>query len=283
MTFIDSLSGQVTLISPDDQTMGLDTINLNLKWQALNGATGYEWQVSDNTSFTGLLTDLTGTAESSSARPTGLEPATTYYWRVRTNKPSLSRWSDTWSFNTILGGSNIVPALSVPPAGAKTSTKPIFQWSTIASADKYDLLVAKDNAFSEVVIDRTGDNTLSGNAWESEINLENGTTYFWKVQARSDKSVGMWSAISAFTTESAPLITESAPLTTTLTTDKPLVIIDPLPQQVTTVLVNSPDTQPPVNVNINLPRWVIYGGSALLAVILITLALLVVSSIRRRY
>ena len=31
-----------------------------------------------------------------------------------------------------------------------------------------------------------------------------------------------WSTISAFTTESAPLITESAPLTTTLTTDKPL-------------------------------------------------------------
>ena len=42
MTFIDSLSGQVTLISPNDQTSGLNTINLNLKWQALDGATGYE-------------------------------------------------------------------------------------------------------------------------------------------------------------------------------------------------------------------------------------------------
>ena len=143
--------------------------------------------------------------------------------------------------------------------------------------------MAKDNAFSEVVIDRTGDNALSGNAWESEINLENGMTYFWKVKARSDKSVGMWSAISAFTTESALLITESAPLTTTPTTDKSLSTTNPLPQQVTNVLVNSPETQPPTNVNVNLTRWVIYGGSALLAAIVITLAVLVALSIRRRY
>ena len=144
MTFIDSLSAPVTLVSPDNKASGLDTTNLNLKWQTLNGATEYEWQVSDNTGFTGIPAGLTGTSESSSARPTGLEPAATYYWRVRTSKPFLSRWSDTWSFNTVLGGSNVVPSLSVPEAGAKTTVKPIFQWSTIASADKYDLLVAKD-------------------------------------------------------------------------------------------------------------------------------------------
>ena len=275
MTFIDSLSGQVALISPDNNAAGLDITNLSLKWQPVNGATGYEWQVSDSTSFTGLLTGLTGTAESSSARPTGLEPAATYYWRIRTSKPFLSRWSDTWSFNTILGGSNIAPLLSVPAAGAITTIKPIFQWSTIISADKYDLLVAKDNAFSEVVIDRTGDNALSSNAWESEISLENDTTYYWKVKARSDKSFGAWSAVSVFTTESA--------LLTTATTEKPVLMTNPPPQQVTTVLVDLTNTQQPVNVNINIPPWVIYGGGALLAVVLITLAVLVVTSIRRRH
>jgi hypothetical protein len=278
MTFLDSLSVPVTLVSPDNDAAGLDITHLSLKWQPVNGATGYEWQVSDNTSFTGLLTGLTGTAESGSVRPVGLEPAATYYWRIRTNKPFLSRWSDTWSFNTVLGGSNIVPSLSVPAAGAKTGVKPVFQWTTIASAAKYDLLVAKDNAFNEVVIDRTGDNALSSNAWESDISLENDTTYYWKVKARSDKSVGTWSAVGVFTTESA--------LLTTAVAEAPQSTTDPPPQQtliVSTVLVDSPDTQPSVNVNINIPQWVIYGGGVLLAVIVITLAVLVVTSIRRRH
>jgi len=278
MTFPDSLSVQVTLVSPDNDAAGLDTTNLNLKWQPVNGATGYEWQVSDNTSFTGLLTGLTGTAESGSARPVGLEPAATYYWRILINKPFLSRWSDTWSFNTVLGGSNIAPSLSVPAAGAKTTIKPVFQWTTIASADKYDLLVAKDNAFNEVVIDRTGDNALSSNAWESEINLENDTTYYWKVKARSDKSVGTWSAVSIFTTGSVPVTTNAA--------EVPQSITDPPPQQtptVSTVPVDSPNTQQPVNVSINIPPWVIFGGGALLAVIVITLAALVVTSVRRHH
>ena len=281
MTFLDSLSGQVSLVSPDNKVSGLDTANLSLKWQPLNSASQYEWQVCDSTGFTGLLTGLTGTVESSSARPTGLEPATTYYWRIRTTKPFLSRWSDVWSFNTILGGSNIVPILSVPAAGAKTAIKPIFQWSTIASADRYDLLVAKDNAFSEVVIDKTGKNALSSNAWESEFNLENNTTYYWKVKARSDKSVGVWSAVSAFTTESAPTITPAT--TTTTTTDKQVVIIDAPPQQVTTVLVDLSNTPQPVNVNINISPWVIYGGGVLLAVIIVILVALVVISIRRHH
>ena len=223
-----------------------------------------------------LLTGLTGTTESSSVRPTDLEPATTYYWRVRANKPFLSRWSDIWSFNTVLRGSNIAPLLSAPVAGAKTGVKPIFQWSTIASADKYDLLVVKDNTFSEIVIDRTGDNALSSNAWESEISLESDATYYWKVKARSDTSVGMWSAVSAFTTESAPL--------TTVTIEKSLpTTTDPPPQQVSTVLVDSPHTQEPVNVNINISPWVIYGAGAFLAVIVITLAALAVISIRRHH
>jgi photosystem II stability/assembly factor-like uncharacterized protein len=278
MTFLDSLALPVALISPDNNAAGLDITNLSLKWQPVNGATGYEWQVSDNTSFTGLLTGLTGTAESGSARPIGLEPAATYYWRIRTSKPFLSRWSDTWSFNTVLGGSNIVPSLSVPAAGAKTGVKPVFQWTTIASAAKYDLLVAIDNAFNEVVIDRTGDNALSSNAWESDINLENDTTYYWKVKARSDKSVGTWSAVGVFTTESV--------LPTTAAAEAPQSTTDPPPQPtliVSTVLVDSPNTQPSVNVNINIPQWVIYGGGALLAVIVITLAALVVTSIIRRH
>ena len=161
-----------------------------------------------------------------------------------------------------------MPLLSVPAAGAKTTIKPIFQWSTIVSANKYDLLVAKDAAFSKIVIDKTGDNALPSNAWESDIILEHDTTYYWKVKARSDQSFGAWSAISAFITESAPINPTSTITTVTMT------------QQTQAQL---PTTQPTVTVSGNIPPWIMYGGIGLLAVIVITLVALVVITLRRRH
>ena len=88
--------------------------------------------------------------------------------------------------------------------------KTVFQWSTINAATKYDLLVAADTDFTDIVIDKTGDNAVNSNAWESDIVLKNTTTYYWKVKARSDKSYGGWSAVSAFTTVPATVTTTTA-------------------------------------------------------------------------
>ena len=290
--FTDSLTLPLALVSPDNKAAGLDTTNLNLKWEGMDGVSGYEWQVSDNASFSGLLTGLTGTSDSSSARVTGLTPAATYYWRVRANTPYLSRWSDTWSFYTMLGGTNVVPVLSVPQAGAITSVKPIFQWSMINYATKYDFLVATDTDFNNIVIDKTGDNAVDSNAWESDILLKNDTTYYWKVKARSAKSFGDWSAVSAFITEPAPVTTTTVAVTSTTdslptttistTTETPASIPTPL---ITTsmLIVQLPDTTQPVNVSVSIPQWVIYGGIGLSGIIVITLAALVVTTIKRRH
>jgi len=275
MTFIDNLVLPVSLVSPDDQAPGLDTTGLIIKWQSLNGATEYEWQVADNPGFTGIPAGLTGTAESSSARPTGLEPAATYYWRIRAGKPFLGRWSETWSFNTVLGGSNVVPTLSVPEAGAKTTVKPIFQWSTIAATEKYDLLVAKDAAFNNVVINKTGDNALPDNAWQSDVTLENNTTYYWKVKARSDKSFGAWSAVSVFITEPAPVIPASTETIRSTTETVTLPV-----QTLSSVIVPLPSDPQPVNVNVNISP-LMYGGIILLAVIVITLTIAMITIKRR--
>jgi len=186
-----------------------------------------------------------------------------------------------------------VPVLSVPAAGAKTAVKPIFQWSTINSAEKYDLLVAADTAFSDIVIDKTGDNAVDTNAWESDILLKNDTTYYWKVKARSKNSFGGWSAVGAFITDTAPITSTAAalekPVVTTSTTDTTPTTTPgttTAPQTTveitSTLIVQLPDTTQPVNVNVTIPHWVIYGGIGLLGIIVITLATLVVVTIRRR-
>ena len=277
MTFNDNLTLPVSLVSPDDKASGLDTTALNLNWQALNGATGYEWQVADNPAFTGISAGLTGTSESSSARLTGLEPVTTYYWHARASQPFLSRWSETWTFNTVLGGSNVVPTLTVPEAGAKTTVKPILQWSTIAGANKYDLQVAQDAAFTNIVIDKTGDSALPGNAWESDITLENNTTYYWKVKARSDKTFGAWSAVSVFVTEPAPILAPASIATTLSTTDPSTPPI----QTVSTVIVPLANNPQPVTVNVNISPWVVDGVIALFAAVVIAILLFVIT--RRRH
>ena len=279
MTFADSLSVPVVPISPEDNASGLSISNLNLKWQALGGSNEYEWQVSDNADFTGILPGLTGTSESCSARLTGLEPATTYYWRVRGSKPFLSPWSNPMSFTTILGGSNVTPLLTVPAAGAITTLKPVFQWGTIASANKYDLLVAEDASFENIVIDKTGDNALPSNAWESDISLKKSATFFWKVRACSNNSFSNWSAVSVFTTD-APL---SNPVSSETTTQTVILAqqsqpVSALPTQTLTVT-----NQSTVNVKVNIPPLLIYGGITLLAVIVITLVILAIATIRRHH
>jgi hypothetical protein len=130
--------------------------------------------------------------------------------------------------------------------------------------------VAKDAAFSNIVVDKTGENALHSNAWESDINLENNTTYYWKTRARSDESIGTWSAVSVFITEAASLPTTS--------TEKALSPNDLLSQQTQTIA-------PPVNLNVklNIPPWIIYLGVALLAIIAITLVTLVITTIKQRH
>ena len=119
------------------------------------------------------------------------------------------------------------------------------------------------------MIDKTGDNALHSNDWESEINLEKGTTYYWKVKARSDKTIGTWSAVSAFTTES-DLLTPATTATSSQTTIVPAV------------QVQLPNTPQPVNINLNIPSWVLFAGGALITVIVITLAVLVIVTVRHR-
>ena len=279
MTFTDSLSVPVIPISPEEKASGLTLSNLNLEWQSLRGATLYEWQVSDNPGFTGIAGGFTGTTELCSARVTGLDPATGYYWRVRVNKPFLSPWSDPESFTTVLGGNNVAPLLTLPAAGATTSLKPVFQWGTIASASKYDLLVATDAAFRDIVIEKTSDNALPSNAWESDISLNKSANYYWKVRACSTNSFSDWSAVSVFTTDDpvpAPVLSETTTRAASPVQQSPPVSVAPVQTQTLT-------NQSTVNVNVNIPPVLIYGGIALLAVVVIALVILAITAVRRRH
>ncbi|MFH1050182.1 MAG: FG-GAP-like repeat-containing protein [bacterium] len=77
-----------------------------------------------------------------------------------------------------------------------------IKWNRTDNADKYHILVAKDNAFSNVVVD----NADIAKPEQEVKDLEGLTKYYWKVKAGNFVGYGDWSDIWSFTT--AEIISE---------------------------------------------------------------------------
>lgn len=266
MTFTDSLSLPITLTSPADKAPGIGIIidnnigNVGLDWETLSGATSYEWQLDDDTDFSDVPSEFEGETEASSTQLPELAPATTYYWRVRANEPVLSPWSDKWSFTTTIGTEAFAPQLLSPTAGATgMSLKPVFQWGTIAGAKSYELIVSTNPSLENPIVLKAGDYALPSTAWECDINLNYGTTYYWKVRAINSDTYSAWSAVSAFTTESLLLPVGS------------LAEQPPPPQP-----PPPPPSTPPQSTT---PDWMKYTLGALLAAVVL-LAIIVMVLVR---
>ncbi len=211
MSFVDSLARPVGLTLPHDQESGVGKIvddairGVSLDWQPLSGATGYQWQLDDDSDFSSLPAGFEGNTTASSVNLPALEPNNTYHWRVRAYRPLLSPWSEEWSFTTRAVSDIAAPILESPEDGAVgVPIRLLFQWSEVDGADGYELLVSGDLDFNNPEIGKIGDYALSGNSWQSDVSLLYDTTYYWKVRAVSSIVSSAWSAISAFTTEPEP-------------------------------------------------------------------------------
>jgi len=251
--------------------------NVLLDWETGSGATEYEWQLDFDTDFSSVPTDFEGTTKASSVRLPTLEPATTYYWRVRVKEPVLSQWSPKLSFTTCLDTDTTSIRLESPESGeAGVPVKPLFQWSAVAAAISYELLVSSDIQFSNLVINRTGDFSLPATAWQGNLDLAPGTTYYWKVRAISSDTKSAWSAISSFTTELPP--------PSPVQLSAPPVVMMPVPTPSPPVPSTPPPPSPPVPPAPSpapaqlAPDWVIYLiGALLLTIILLIVTIMVLA------
>jgi len=234
----------------------------------LSGATEYEWQINDETSFSSLPAGFSGTTTATSTRLSDLKPAVTYYWRVRVTKPLQSPWSEIFSFTTMLGGANGAPVLTFPEVGSVTTINPVFQWQTVSGADRYELIVSDNTDFFTPTVCCTGEKSLFANAWHCDTNLEYDTTYFWKVRACTATNVGEWSAVSAFTTEGAPVTEKPDSITLEQVPDQQIMSAPQVPQQ---------PLPTATTIQLSIPGWAIYAGLALLIIIVVLLTALVVA------
>jgi hypothetical protein len=163
-------------------------------WNQISGFTDYRLQVSTSSSFpaNSLLLNTVVTATSKIVTvPAG---GTTYYYRVR---PEGST-----------GYSNVISVLtlpSAPPALSPTgvsNTSFTARWSTVASATEYNVDVATDNTFQNLV----WMNASAGVASELLITgLEPNVKYYYRIRAKNATGTSLQSNVISLTTISIPI------------------------------------------------------------------------------
>ncbi len=166
----------------------------------------YELEIALDTNFTVLATPVIQTAlgdpnENFHAIAAGvLNPAMTYYWRVRACNDAVpvqcSTWSATSTFRMVIG----TPTLISPPdtAAPATTLRPVFRWNPVNDATSYNILISKNPACVSPGISATVNFPTTG--YQPAYNLTAGTPYYWCVRANNRTyGPGPWSAPDMYT------------------------------------------------------------------------------------
>jgi len=90
------------------------------------------------------------------------------------------------------------PTLTAPANGAVDQPlRPVFQWTAVSGASSYGLEVDDDPAFGSPAIAETG---IAGTTFTPDSNLEEGTTYYWRVFGENLCGAGAASTVFSFET-----------------------------------------------------------------------------------
>ncbi len=169
-----------------------------LSWDLVSGATGYHLQVSTDPGFSSYLVNLIGTP-SNSYRMSGLQPFSTYYWRVATQSDmGDGPFCDDHSFTT--GQITELPAVPqlVSPANYATSLpmNPSFSWTSSYLAESYRIQISTSPYYSTIAQEAEN---LPEPSYQAAALAPN-TTYFWRVSSHNPAGYSNFTTSRRFTT-----------------------------------------------------------------------------------
>lgn len=186
------------LESPANESIDIG-LTPSLNWSDVEEAATYSVQVSDVDDFSNLLINESGIAASEYTVQAGvLTEGNVYYWRANAaDETRVSDWSLTFSFTTILPDLE-APVLSSPEDNAiDVELAPLFTWSNVEGATSFTLQVSTSSDFVSLVLDESG---ISLEEFSMTSDLEELTTYFWRVNATDGLRISDWSTVFTFTT-----------------------------------------------------------------------------------
>jgi len=133
---------------------------------------------------------------------TVLSYSTTYYWRVRAAKfynsgdyRHLSAYSNGWSFTVEDPPVPGTPTISYP-TGIDSPRQPLVQWNDTVDTDTWDIDIADDAGFSNIIYTATG---LTASQYQIPAKLAYNTTYYIRVRSVNSFGTSVW-AEESFTT-----------------------------------------------------------------------------------
>lgn len=193
------------------------------EWDAVPYASGYAFQLASDPDFNNLLVDMTETiTETSYDLPADIitQYETTFYWRVAAvsaNTPDID-WTregiTAFSFTT-----HSIPSVDlVSPADLATNQplEPTFDWDPVDYVSGYQLQVASDMGFSDVLYQANITSGATMKVLPGDILELYNTTYYWRVMAFSPEAAVDWDSYShdvyGFTTLPITVPTKTSPL-----------------------------------------------------------------------
>ncbi|MBR4582938.1 MAG: T9SS type A sorting domain-containing protein, partial [Bacteroidales bacterium] len=202
-----------TLYSPSDVANLENSVRVELVWNRLSGATGYEIEIDTASSFDSPVYSLydSFTYSGTSGKPYKvIEPllyGTTYYWRVRaTNDIDTSDWSQVRRFTT-----SACPDWYSPNTASEleNSAYASLQWYEIKGTTDYEVEIDTVNTFDSPLYSMYDSFSYHATSQLPCVNVSPllfGTTYYWRVRAINAIDTSQWSQICRFTTSACPTL-----------------------------------------------------------------------------
>lgn len=191
-------------VSPEKGAKKLPT-TIKICWQAANKAIEYHLQVSETPDFQSFIVDI-DTIKDLCYEVEELKVNTEYYWRIAAiNLGGSSGFSPIWNFKTApLPPSAKINLISPPDNSTNLKVSVEFKWDAIDDADLYNLVIAKDEQFTDIL---NNFNVFNSNT-KIVHNLPPLTKLYWKVRGENDGGFSPWSDTWNFTTEDPKSINE---------------------------------------------------------------------------